>query len=304
MNLATRMKTTSVRFLLAALLLPPVLLAWQPSRETSPSQVTLIRRYTEGDRLTYRMTGVNEGVTYSAEADGVVEKDAAGNFVEEYAWSNFIANGAPGRLDPKMANFRQVVSLTSDKPFAMSNLGQVDPSLIGPITDFYTFYADLWLATHGPPLTHAGDHFYRKFGRPASWADGKHVTLGETSIDFDITLAKVDLAAKIATLAVKHVPPEHPQVSLPAPWMQAPVADTPNNHVEVQSVNGKFVASVGKEIFDVQMEVSLDDGKILSATMENPVETIERDCRDAALTDCGEPRHHRIERHVEIMLER
>jgi hypothetical protein len=58
-------------------------------------------------------------------------------------------------------------------------------------------------------------------------------------------------------------------------------------------------ASVGKEIFDVQ-----NDAKILSATMENPVETIERDCMDAALTDCGDRRHHRIERQVEITLER
>jgi hypothetical protein len=298
------MKTTSAHSLVAVLLLTPGVLAWQQSRDASANQVTLTRRYTEGDRLRYRMTGVNEDVKYSAEADGVVEKDAAGNFVEEYTWSNFIVNGAPRTLDPKMTNFRQVVSLTSDKPSAMSNLMQVDPSLIGPITDFYTFYVDLWLVTHGPQFTHAGDHFYHKFGTPASWADGKYVTLGESSIDFDMTLAKVDLTAKIATLVVKHVPPEHPQMHLPAPWMQAPVADTANNWVEVQPVNGKFMASVGKEIFDVQIEVSLDDGKILSATMENPVETIERDCEDAALTDCGEPRHHHIERHVTITLER
>jgi hypothetical protein len=298
------MKPTSSRFLIAVLLLTPGPLTWQQSRDASASQVTLTRRYTEGDRLEYRMTGVNEGVKYSAEAEGVVKKDAAGNFVEEYAWSNFIVNGASRTLDPKMANFRQVVSLSSDKPSAMSNLMQVDPSFIGPITDFYTFYVDLWLATHGPQFTHAGDHFYHKFGTPASWADGKYVTLGESSIDFEMTLAKIDLTTKIATLVVKHVPPEHPQVHLPAPWMQAPVADTPNNWVLVQPVNGKFVASVGEEMFDVRIAVSLDDGKILSATMENPVETIERDCKDAALTDCGEPRHHRIERHVEIMLVR
>jgi len=298
------MKSASARFLIAVLLLSAGVLAWQQSQDASANPVTLARRYAEGDRLRYRMTGVNEDVKYSAEADGVVEKQFAGNFVEEYAWSNFIVNGASRTLDPKMANFRQVVSLSSDKPSAMSNLMQVDPSLIGPITDFYTFYVDLWLATHGPQFTHAGDHFYHKFGTPASWADGNYVTLGESSIDFDITLAKIDLTAKIATLVVAHVPPEHPQVHLPAPWMQAPVADTPNNWVQVQSVNGKFVASVGKEIFDVQIAASLDDGKILSATMENPVETIERDCKDAALTNCGEPRHHRIERHVEITLER
>jgi hypothetical protein len=298
------MKTTSAGFLMAAFLLTPGVLAWQQGRGASGDAVTLTRHYTEGERLRYQMSGVNEDVKYSAEADGVVEKDAAGNFVEAYAWSKFLVNGAPRTLDPKMANFRQVVSLTTDKPPAMSNLSQVDPSLIGPITDFYTFYVDLWLATHGPPLAHAGDHFYRQFGTPASWADGTYVTLGESSIDFDITLANVDATARVATLVALHVPPVHPQVPLPATWMQAPVAGTPNNWVQVESVNGKFVASVGKEVFDVQIEVSLDDGKILSATMENPVETMERDCKDAALTDCGEPRHHRIERLVEIKLER
>jgi hypothetical protein len=57
---------------------------------------------------------------------------------------------------------------------------------------------------------------------------------------------------------------------------------------------------VGKETFDVELKVSLDDGKILSATLDNPVEVLARECADAALSSCGEPVRYQIHRQVEI----
>jgi hypothetical protein len=99
------------------------------------------------------------------------------------------------------------------------------------------------------------------------------------------------------------VPPEQPAVHLPADWMREPVADTKNNWVDVQKRDGKFVAAVGKETFDVRMKVSRADGKILSGTIENPVKAKERDCEDAAFTKCGDPRPHDILRRIEIALE-
>jgi hypothetical protein len=71
--------------------------------------------------------------------------------------------------------------------------------------------------------------------------------------------------------------------------MRKPISDTPNNWVQVRRKGDRYVAAVGKETFDVELKISLVDGRILSATMENPVEKIARDCSDAALTDCGEP---------------
>jgi hypothetical protein len=86
--------------------------------------------------------------------------------------------------------------------------------------------------------------------------------------------------------------------------MQAPVADTANNWVEVaKTKDGKYRAAVGKETFDVTIIVSTADGRILSASMENPVATSGRLCEDAALTKCGAPQPHTIHRHVEIALE-
>jgi hypothetical protein len=68
--------------------------------------------------------------------------------------------------------------------------------------------------------------------------------------------------------------------------------------------NGKYLAAVGKETFDVEIRLSLTDGKILSATLDNPVETIERECLDATLTGCSDPQPHSIRRQIEITVER
>jgi hypothetical protein len=153
------------------------------------------------------------------------------------------------------------------------------------------------------PAINAGDHFYFKRGTPNSWADGNYVLLGQDSIDFDFTLKDVDAASKIVTILIKHVPPEEPEVQLPAVWMKKAVADTPNNWVQVQKTrDGKYLGAVGKETFDVEMKLSLLDGRILSGTINNLLETVERECADAALNVCGDPKPHPIKRQIEISL--
>jgi len=272
--------------------------------QEAPRTGLLSRRYHEGEKLTYRMKGVNESWRYVIQATGIVKKDVAGKYIEEYAWSNLTSNGAPFNLPPGSLEFRQILSLDPDQRPSIPNLAVVHPMLIGPITDMLTFYADLWLATRTGQLTRAGDHVYQKLGVPASWADGNNVIIGEDSIDFDITLKDVDGSNQVATLLIRHVPPAQPAVKLPAAWMREPVADTPNNWVEVTKQGDKYVAAIGKQTFDVQMRVSLVEGKILSGTIENPVKAKERDCNDAALTNCGDPRPHAILRQIEISLDR
>lgn len=263
----------------------------------------LNRHYHDGETLQYRMKGTNERWQYEIQAAGVVKKDQNGKYTEEYAWSNLMSGGAAMPLSAASLQFRQTMSLDPDKPPAIPDLSKVQPMLIGPITDLMTFYVDLWLAARSGKMSHPGDHFYQKVGTPASWADGNYVVLGEDSIDFDITLTDVDRASQAATLLIKHVPPEQPSVRLPANWMREAVADTKNNWVDVQKRDGKFVAAVGKETFDVRIKVSLVDGKILSGTIENPVKAKERDCEDEGLTKCGDPRRHEILRRIEIALE-
>lgn len=112
--------------------------------------------------------------------------------------------------------------------------------------------------------------------------------------------AAVDTAAKAATVVVKHVPPEKPQIKVPVDWMKTPVADTPNNWVEVKAAGGKFIAEVGKEIFIDTIKVSLEDGHIVAASQQNPIEVLRRECADATLQSCDEPVRFQILRQIEI----
>jgi hypothetical protein len=278
--------------------------------QTTPAAPSVLtRHYQDGEKLAYHMKATNKdrATSQAYEIDGIatVKKNATGNFVEEYAWTNFVLDGKPFPMTPAMKDFRQNLSLDPASPSGVPNLSQVIP-MVGPITDMLTFYADLWLSTKLNKFARPGDHFYfdAMATTPNSWADGTYTIIGEDVIAFDITLKDIDAANKIATLEVRHVPPANPQIKLPAEWMHAPVADTSNNWVELQKTSdGKYSGQVGKETFDVIMKVSLVDGKIVSATLDNPVEVVERDCTDIALTKCSEPMRYQIRRQVEITLQ-
>jgi hypothetical protein len=84
--------------------------------------------------------------------------------------------------------------------------------------------------------------------------------------------------------------------------MRAPVAETPNNWVQVRKTATGFAASVGKETFDVTLNVEILSGKILTAQMENPVTKVTRACSDATLTQCGDAQATPILRRIELSL--
>jgi len=279
--------------------------ALQAGQASSESRNPLLRRYRAGETLVYRMKGVNEKWHYEIQVDGIVKKDSTGAYFEEYRWSNMLSDHQPVALSPASVEFRQQLSLDPDFHLMAPNLNHVDPKLIGPITDLMNFYADLWLAVKTGHLVHSGDHFYYKYGRPSSWADGTSVLIGESAIDFDMTLKALDRADNRATVLVRHVPPEKSQIPMPATWMEQPIADTPNNWVMVSKTpDGKYTAGVGKETFDVEINVSLVDGRILTARMDNLVNTSMRQCEDKALSKCSDPVPHPISRKIEISLER
>lgn len=275
--------------------------AQMPAASVNP----LTRHYHDGETLNYHMTAVNEDWHYTADASATVTKTASGTPVEEFRWTAMSTNGQPYTLMPAMVQFRQPLSLDPNWMPSMPELTKVDPKMIGPITDLMTVYVDLWLMNKIGILQHPGDHFLVPNPQVSSWADGTRVIVGKDQIDFDLNLQSIDPVKQTAVVVVHHVPPAKPNMQLPAEWMQAPVTDTANNWVEVtKTKDGKFEAGVGKETFDVTILVSTVDGRILSATMDNPVVTSSRVCEDAALTQCGVAQPHTIHRHVEIALER
>ncbi len=261
----------------------------------------LARRYQESDSLHYHMRAIHESrtgvVRYEADAASRVARDSAGRYLEDVEWSALLLNGALVPLPAGTPATRQRVTL-SPAFMLPPDVAHADPRLVGPVLDFYTFYVDLWLAAKSPRLARAGDQV-RIPGRGAnSWADGRNVILGQDAVDFVITLLKVDSAARIAQVLVQHVPPAAGRVPLPADWMQSPVDSAPNNWVQVEPAGGKFVAGVGQESFDVWLVVSLADGRILAARMDNPVDIVERTCTDRALTECDPGVRGRIRRQI------
>jgi hypothetical protein len=291
---------TCSRLIAVAICAGPLLLLGQtPSSRPNP----LERHYRANEALVYEMKAVNEGSHYRIRAEGVVKQDASGTLGEEYAWSLMEIEGKPVTLSPQMESFRQSLTLAPEHPPMMPDLTKVDPRTIGPITDMMTFYVDLWLANKLNRLHKVGDHFY--FHNPmsaSSWADGRRVLLGESAIDFDFTLQQVDEVNHTAVLEVKHVPPAQSAIDTKAEWMKKPVASLPNNWVTVSRSASGYDAGVGQETFDVLIKISTVDGKILHATMENPVHTEMRSCEDEALTRCSAPQPHDILRQVEITL--
>jgi hypothetical protein len=261
----------------------------------------LARHYREGETLRYHMRATHRSsqglVRYEADATGRVVRDSLGRYFEALEWSQLVENDRAVTLPGGTAPVHQRLTLEQDYVLP-PDVAHADPRLIGPLLDLYTFYVDLRLATESLALARPGDHV-RVPGRGAnSWADDRHVLVGEDAIDFVITLESVDSTARVARVLVQHVPPTTGRVTLPADWMKPRLGAEPNNWVQVSAAQGGFTAGVGRETFDVWLTVSLADGKLLSATMDNPVEVLEWTCADRALTQCGTPVRSEIRRRI------
>jgi hypothetical protein len=275
-------------------------LAGSYGQQETQSAGLLSRRYQPGEQLNYLMKASNNGRRYEVRLTAVVKELASGQFVEEYTWSDLVVDGVRQPLTAASRDFRQIMTLTGDQPFKFPDLSKVQPALIGPITDLLTFYADLFLAMHAGRLHKPGDRFLFPSPGVSSWADGTRVIAGEDAIDFDIRLTDVNSPHDTAMLLVKHVPPATPKVKIHAEWMREPIADVPNNWMQVRRTANGYIGAAGKETFDVELHIRLSNGEILSATMDNRVEAVERECRDVALSNCSEPRQHRITRRIEL----
>jgi hypothetical protein len=70
----------------------------------------------------------------------------------------------------------------------------------------------------------------------------------------------------------------------------------------VEKKDDKYLAEVGKETFDVRIKLDTNTGKILTASIDNPVVAVQRECTDAALSKCGDRQALTIRRQVEITL--
>jgi hypothetical protein len=253
------------------------------------------------------MTGVNKGrdhtLEYEAQAEAIIKRDDQGRFIEEFRWTRLSMGTQEIALDDKSRSFRQHLSLDPNVEMSPPDISGLHPLLIGPVFDLMTFYVDANPSLHQGQLRKAGETRYVAHGQPNSWADGTNVVLGQDCIDFDLTLKAVN--GKTAVLQVRHVPPKQGGLEFPAQWMHERLnPDVPNNWVQVQrdttTTPPRFVAAAGHEVFDVLIELEQPSGIINSASMDNPVEVMQRHCSDEQLTDCGEPTRYQIRRQIHL----
>lgn len=256
------------------------------AQQTATGVGTLQRRYTNGAVSHYLMTGNNDGWQYTILASDVVKQDSNGRYYEEIRWSDLTSN-AQQSLTPASLALRQTLSLDDPASYMrVPNLATVQPLLIGPITDTLTIYSDLLLAMQSK-LVQPGQTAYVSRTTPNSWADGQRVLLGQDVVDFSLKVESVNPVEHTETLLIQHVPPPALHVVLPAKWMQEPPSAKPNNFVQVSRQGDGYTAEAGKETFDVRLVVDTRDGRILSATMHNPVSLTVRTCTDRDVTHCG-----------------
>jgi hypothetical protein len=273
------------------------------SMNTSPNSSPLQRNYNVGEVLSYRIVMAHEmdgkiSSSYDAHATGTVKQNANGTYYEEFLWTKLFEDGAEVNLSKESHDLRQTLSLAPGFKLSIPpELPKIDASLIGPVTDLLTFYVDDSLAIRQPTIRRAGDHIFLKTSIASSWG------AGQDCIDFDVTLLAIDKIQNTATLKVSHVPPSTICIQPPADWMKNQVMDTPNNWFEIESHADKWIASAGKEAFDVELNVDLVSGIIHSATMTNPVDFESRECGDKDLKNCSGPVKHRIVRQLKLTLE-
>ena len=256
------------------------------AQQAATDALTLQRQYADGAVSHYLMTGNNDGWKYTIWATDVVKRDANGRYYEEIGWSGLTSSAEQALTPPSLA-LRQTVSLDDPASYMkVPSLANVQPLLIGPITDTLTFYSDLLLAMRAK-LAQTGQTAYVSRNTPNSWADGQRVLLGQDVVDFSLKVEAVNPVAHTETLLIQHVPPAVLHVQLPAKWMQERTSAKPNNFVQVSKQDDGFIAETGKEMFDVRLVVDTRDGQIISATMHNPVALTTRTCKDLELTQCG-----------------
>lgn len=184
--------------------------------DDSVSPVTRLfhRSYTVDEVVRYKMTGENQvdstTHTYSLTSVGTVHEQAAGVFVENTTWNQFVRDDQPVVLDATSLAFRQIVSLDPnfDMSVAAPETGRIDHGLGVAAEDFFNFYVDLW-ATGKFSLVQAGDEI--SFDGPVvSFLGGA----GQNVFRFHYLVEKVDATAQEAVLKVEHLPPAVQHLSL------------------------------------------------------------------------------------------
>ncbi len=163
-----------------------------------------------------------------------------------------------------------VAATSSPALSALPDLTGWDMGVVGPVTDLHTFLIAVSHQVGADRLTRLGETFTTGEAAKASWANGENIPVGEDCIQISVTL--LELNAETAVYETRFMPPADACLEPLKPWMEAPVVEgTPNNFQQQMMMGPMAAAMWGREQFIITSTVRRADGRILSATMDNPL---------------------------------
>ncbi len=259
----------------------------------------LERKYVEGEILKYRIlnsyySNGNPTGGYEGNAISIVKKGADGVFFEELQWNKITKNGIQIEVP---LEFRQHVSHDPNFKMGLPPKGLANTAAL---LDTLNFYANYFVAAKSK-VRNINDHDYvDNKGIPATWTDGNVVIFGADCIDFEITL--VSVKGDYASFRVANVPSKNIcNYSYPTElkWLNRFMKNTSNNWFNVIDLkDGSYVIQYGLETINTIININLSTGKIVSASMHNPVIHQTAVCKGLAENTCGKFKEESLSREV------
>jgi hypothetical protein len=163
------------------------------------------------------------------------------------------------------------ISLDPNGPLEIPSLNLVPPSMVANVTDLNAFYVAISPQAGIRQLKQVGDHYDGKSVR-GDWGGTPGTPTGEDCVQLRLELT--GLSATTANVKTTFLPSPLgcEGFSFKTAWMVPPVSGTTaNNFQEVTHSGKKFDVMWGQEEFTINSVIDRSSGKILSATMENPL---------------------------------
>ena len=265
---------------------------------SAPKQSILNRRYQDGEVIKYHIyhSYFENGVLKEIQEGNALSKtvaEPAGGFHESVTWKRLTSNGKEVKADP---NYKQILTLD---PKSKLKMAIPPPTMMNRLVfDTLNFFANEFVAISKANLIQPGDHALLNGKGVNSWKNPQTgIILGADCLDYDVML--LALNGRHATVRVVNIPPLSAcEIALPEgnwSWLKNQLGEPENNLFQIQKqADGKFMAFSGIEIVDTIMQIDIESGKILSASMHNPVVRQVAICYDEKGNGCEKPKQESL----------
>jgi len=268
----------------------------------------LTRKYNIGEVYRYRMTtNVIHNDKWQSTIVAVCElKVMAGSDKIPYEEVKWISKKVITAKDT--TEYPEEIKNTSPYRISLHPNGRLDlppiqvAGMTGEITDFNTFYVAISPRLGIGQLHKQFDSFTKPENVKGNFANGKDILKGEDCLEASSILQRI--TKEEAIIQSDFMPPATQCLQYFTAEMTKPVAgETINNFQMVRaSANNKVNLFYGKEKFNINSTISLKDGKLRSALMNNTLFLqLKLNC-NSDYTDCQHTMPFTIDRKIRLEL--